>query len=264
MRAALAPRILRCRSGVRSSTRSMSSSTTPGYFASECGKSLAQIRLSSPARSAIAPIVRSPGSKLITQLRRKYSLGVRLSGAVSAQSYASRNSSKRSIQCAIHPPPHSSTSTCRSGWRSNTPPYTRPASVRYWSMNRISAWCVPMAMRSTMRLLTPSTSKRPAPCRPSGRPVPASASYIGSKCGDHSATPCTGFGRMTPATRPMPCARSTSRAAAAGSCGGMTAVPINRSGSAEVQSAIQSFQTWCDATARSTSSKPPSDCPSPQ
>ena len=53
-------------------------------------------------------------------------------------------------------------------------------------------------------------------------------------------------------------------AAAAGSWGGMTAVPINRSGSAEVQSAIQSFQTWCDATARSTSSKPPSDCPSPQ
>ena len=48
-------------------------------------------------------------------------------------------------------------------------------------------------------------------------------------------------------------------AAATGSWGGITAVPINRSGSALLQSAIQSFHTWCDATASSTSSKPPSD-----
>jgi hypothetical protein len=55
---------------------SRSSSTTPGYLASLCGKSEAQIRFWAPASFAMAPAERSPGSKLIAHWRRKYSLGL--------------------------------------------------------------------------------------------------------------------------------------------------------------------------------------------
>ena len=55
---------------------SRSSSTTPGYFASLCGKSLAHTKRSAPTIGASTFEVISPGSKLIQHCRWKYSRGV--------------------------------------------------------------------------------------------------------------------------------------------------------------------------------------------
>ena len=140
--------------------------------------------------------------------RWKYSLGVRLASRRAPSSYASRNSSMRSIQCAIQPPPHSSTSTFRSGCRSNTPPYTRSTSVMYWSMNRIDRVVrahrhqVDHPLADAVDVVEPGTVQAERHAR-----SPPALRTSGRSAGDHSGTPCTGFGRMTPATRPRACAR---------------------------------------------------------
>jgi hypothetical protein len=73
---ALRPKSPERATGSISSVRSRSSSTTPGYFASLCGKSDAHTNRSPPASSASSGAVRSPGSKLIQHWRAKYSRGV--------------------------------------------------------------------------------------------------------------------------------------------------------------------------------------------
>src|SRR5690349_18195364 len=58
------------------SVYSRNSSTTPGYFASLCGKSDAHTNRSLPASGHSNGAVVSPGSKLIQHWRWKYSFGV--------------------------------------------------------------------------------------------------------------------------------------------------------------------------------------------
>ena len=210
------------------------------------------MRLSAPASSAIAPIVRSPGSKLITHWRRKYSRGV------SEQLRPRPAVRVEELVEAVHPVRDPAAAALEhrdlaaSGWRSSTPAYTRFESVMYWSTNRMTAWCVPVAIRSIMRFDVPSMSKRPAPCRPSGMPVllervvhrvevratRAAGRAPGSGGSRRRAGPCRE--RAAPRRRRPP-----------GSCAGITALPTSRSGAADAQSAIQSFHTWWHATASS-------------
>src|ERR1019366_3015834 len=60
---------------------SSNSSTTPGYLASLWGKSLAHMKVCSPAKSARSLCVCSPGSNETTHWRWKYSLGFMDRGA---------------------------------------------------------------------------------------------------------------------------------------------------------------------------------------
>ena len=153
----------------------------------------------------------------------------------------------RSIQCAIQPPPHSSTAHLqRRGAVRARRAYTR-FDERHVLIDEEDHRVVRARRHQVDHPLAHALDVVQAGAVQAERDAraPASASYIGSKCGDQSGTPSTGFGRMTPATQPH--GRDAVRPRAPrppGSCGGITAVPTRRSGAADTQSAIQSFHTW--------------------
>ena len=190
-------------SGSMSSVCSRSSSTTPGYFASLCGKSRRPDEAvgADERRRAPAPCAR-PGSKLIQHCRWKYSLGVERQRAASP-SRSSRGtrragpSSARSSRRRTRAPRPSAP-----GCRSSTPPYTRFDSVICWSNSRMSAWCVPGAIRCPSARDAPGMSARPAGWNPSGRPVSSSASHTGVYARWWNGRSLYAFGRANPADEP--------------------------------------------------------------
>ena len=148
---------------------SRSSSTTPGYFASLCGKSDAQMNRSAPIRRPSTGAVRSPGSKLIQHWRWKYSLGVSDSGA------ACPAVALEELVEPVHPVrdptaaalEHATFSSGDARARRRT---SRFDSVICWSMSRISAWCVPGAISWPIARDAPGMSARPADVQPDRQP----------------------------------------------------------------------------------------------
>ena len=186
--------------------------------------------------------VRSPGSKLIQHWRRKYSSGVERQSAAwpSRSSRGTRRagpSSARSSRRRTRAPRPAGRGAARARRRTRGSRASSPGRTA-----RISAWCVPGAIRWPICRDAPGMSARPAGWNASGSPrllerLPHRACSTGW-CNGRSLY---AFGRANPPTSPRLAMRCASSAAASGSCIGSAPMPTSRFGAAAHHSAIQSL-----------------------
>ena len=123
----------------------------------------------------------------------------------------------------------------------------------YWSKKRMSAWCVPGAIRSDHALRRARHVDRAR--RRAGRAAcrsPRAPRTSGRRSWCQSGRSCTGFGRVTPATQAHARGRGAPRGRGRRDPARQRAArPRGGRARPTHHSAIQSFQTWWHATASS-------------